>query len=122
MTRINVGINPQDLMREHLLAEHREIKRIPNTVRNGKAKVDDNIPEDFRLGPGHVRFFYNKLGYLLRRYKAIRDECRKRGYSITDYSDAWAGIPEHLMNDWVPTLEAIELVQARIEERLRAKS
>ena len=32
MTRINVGINPADLTGKHLIAEHREIKRIPNCI------------------------------------------------------------------------------------------
>ena len=30
MTRINCGIPPEELSDKHLLAEHREIKRIPN--------------------------------------------------------------------------------------------
>ena len=30
MTRINVSINVKALTDEHLLAEHREIKRLPN--------------------------------------------------------------------------------------------
>ena len=36
MTRINVNIRVKELCREHLLAEHREIKRTPNKVGNGK--------------------------------------------------------------------------------------
>ena len=31
MTRINVGIPPTELTDRHLLAEHREIKRIQNS-------------------------------------------------------------------------------------------
>jgi deoxyribonuclease (pyrimidine dimer) len=70
MTRINAGIRPAELVDQHLLAELREIKRIPNVVKQGKAKLD-GIPERFSLGTGHVRFFYNKLGYLLRRYRSL---------------------------------------------------
>ena len=36
MTRVNVGIPPVELVDQHLLAEHREIKRIPNCVAKGK--------------------------------------------------------------------------------------
>ena len=36
MTRINVGIDPSELNMKMLMAEHREIKRIPNCVK----KVD----------------------------------------------------------------------------------
>lgn len=116
MTRINVGIPVDTLSRQHLLAEHREIKRIPNAIRNGIADLDD-IPSTFRMNKGHVRFFYNKLGYLLRRYKEIRDECYKRGYNITDYSDAWVGLPEYLMNDWNPTPDDVSLIYGRMNEK-----
>ena len=60
MTRINAGILPKDLTSKHLIAEHREIKRIPNCVGKGKYNMD-NIPDKFKLGTGHVKFFYNKL-------------------------------------------------------------
>lgn len=119
MTRINVGIDPRELTREHLLAEHREIKRIPNMVRTGRISLD-NIPDQFVLGQGHVKFFVNKLGYLLNRYKDIRDECYHRGYNVTDYSDAWIGIPEVLMGQWNHTQEAIELIRNRIADKLHA--
>ena len=36
MTRINAGIPVQSLSGKHLIAEHREIKRIPNCIGKGK--------------------------------------------------------------------------------------
>ena len=39
MTRINVGISPAELNDKHLIAEHREIKRIPNCVAKGKYNI-----------------------------------------------------------------------------------
>jgi len=39
MTRINAGYSVRRLTDKHLLAEHREIKRIPNMVKSGKAIV-----------------------------------------------------------------------------------
>jgi len=118
MTRINAGMNPAELTRAHLIAEHREIKRVPNSVRTGQAILVE-IPDVFRMGTGHVRFFYDKLGYLKERYIQIRDECYRRGYNVTDYVEAWNGVPDHLMNGWEPTDEAIRLVSQRIAERLR---
>jgi len=117
MTRINAGIKPSDLCRQHLIAEHREIKRVPNSINSGKAVVK-NLPKTFRLGPGHVKFFYDKLGYLKDRYIQIRNECYDRGYKVTDYVEAWDNIPAHLMGDWVPTDEARSLVAQRILERM----
>ena len=77
MTRINVGIPPAELNGRHLIAEHREIKRIPNLVNRGRYSLD-NQPKSFKLGTGHVKFFYDKLLYLKRRYDALYNECRKR--------------------------------------------
>ena len=119
MTRINAGINPASLTRQHLLAEHREIKRIPNMVASGRANLT-NIPEVFTLGTGHVKFFYNKLGYLLSRYRSIYSECVRRGYNVTDYTDAWSDIPSELMNDWQPSRADAAIVAQRIRSKLVA--
>ncbi len=118
MTRINIGVPPKDLCRQHLLAEAREIKRIPNVIAKGKYKMD-GIPDKFTLGKGHVKFFYNKLGYLKKRYEEIYAECLDRGYNVTYFGDAWNNVPTYLMNDYTPTNNDIELVMARIEERLK---
>lgn len=56
MTRINVGIPPKDLNTKHLIAEHREIKRVPNLIKKGRLK-SSNIPSNFTLGAGHIKFF-----------------------------------------------------------------
>jgi len=118
MTRINVGIDPSELSTQHLLAEHREIKRVPNMVRTGKAKLDD-IPETFRLGPGHVKFFYNKLGYLLDRYSKIYRECKKRGFNVQSYASAWSGIPAELLGQYQPTQMDIHIIRERIKSKTK---
>lgn len=120
MTRINVGVHPKYLSKEHLIAEHREIKRIPNVVRSGKAVLKD-IPESFTLGKGHVKFFYNKLGFLLKRYRQIYKECIKRGYKVQDYSGAWDGIKPELMQDYRPSKNDKILILNRISERTNSK-
>lgn len=117
MTRINCGVKPFELTDKHLIAEHREIKRIPNMVKSGRCNVHD-IPDNFRLGEGHVKFFYNKLMYLKKRYLLIYIECRRRGFNVTNYIGAWDGVPEELLGNYKPTLEDRNLVLARIKERL----
>ena len=117
MTRINVGIPPAELVNKHLLAEHREIKRIPNCVAKGKYNMD-GIPERFKLGKGHVKFFYNKLLYLKKRYIRIYEECIKRGFNIQNYVKAWDNLPEELMNHYKPTYKDRLIVQERIYEKL----
>jgi hypothetical protein len=117
MTRINAGIPPKKLVRQHLIAEHREIKRIPNAIANGRYSME-GIPDKFTLGKGHVKFFYNKLLYLKNRYEELYKECKNRGYDVTYYGDAWANVPKELMNDYSPTEEDKEIITQRINERL----
>jgi len=117
MTRINVGIPPAELVNQHLLAEHREIKRIPNCVAKGKYNMD-GMPERFKLGTGHVKFFYNKLLYLKKRYVRIYEECIKRGFNVQNYIEAWNDIPKELMNDYKVRANDIRIIRERINERL----
>ena len=67
MTRINAGIPVETLHDKHLIAEHREIKRIPNCIAKGRYSLKDK-PSKFVLGTGHVKFFY-EIG---------RASCRER--------------------------------------------
>ena len=117
MTRINVGIPPSELTDKHLLAEHREIKRIPNCVLKGKYNMD-GIPDRFKLGKGHVKFFYNKLFYLFKRYIKLYDECKNRGFNVQNYCKAWDYAPKELLNDYEPTERDRLIVQQRINEKL----
>ena len=66
MTRINL-VPPAELCDQHLLAEHRELTRIPNAVAKGKYHLKGQ-PAEYKLGEGHVRFFFNKLAFLKKRY------------------------------------------------------
>jgi len=116
MTRINVGILPKELPNKLLLAEHREIKRIPNCITKGRYSLS-GIPPKFKLGDGHVKFFYDKLRYLLIRYKNLYGECIKRGLNVTDYSEAWDNVPSELFNDYIETPEDREKLLERLEER-----
>ena len=117
MTRINVGIPPAELTNQHLIAEHREIKRIPNCIAKGKYNMD-GIPKRFKLGTGHVKFFYNKLLYLKFRYAQLYVECIKRGFNVQNYIGAWNDIPEELMNDYQVQDNDIKIIKERINEKL----
>ena len=117
MTRINVGVKPVELNDKMLIAEHREIKRIPNQIKSGRF-IMKGQPDNFTLNKGHVKFFYDKLGYLLNRYKKIYEECKSRGFNVQDYSSAWQGIEPKYMNDYKPTPQDRSIILERIKERL----
>ena len=50
MTRINVGIPPSELNDKHLIAEAREIKRVPNCVAKGRYNLKSQ-PKEFTHPP-----------------------------------------------------------------------
>lgn len=117
MTRINASIQPIELTNAHLLAEIRELPRILNTIKSGKAKVE-NKTDVFKLGTNHTTFFYGRLEYLVNRHKKLISEAKLRGFNIMDYSESYKDIPPHLFNDWQETEEARELLKERINQRL----
>lgn len=118
MTRINVGVPPVELTNQHLIAEHRELKRIPNCVGKGRFNLK-NQPKNFKLGVGHVSFFYTRLGYLKKRYEELYAECKRRKINVQYYGDAWNNVPQYLMGDYSPTDTDIQLIKERISERLK---
>ena len=119
MTRINSAIPVQHLTDEHLLAEHREIKRLPYCLeRSLKSRSKRRIPSEFCLGTGHVLFFLNKMKFVLRRYKELFTECCKRGFTVTDYSSNFENISMDYLNDYIPTNTEKEILIKRISERL----
>lgn len=120
MTRISACVKPRELCDKMLLAEHREIVRIPNCIVSGKAKVKlDEIPPTFRLGKGHVKFFYNKIGYLHERYNQLRLECLRRGFNVSNYGSCFTKVPDHLYKEWTPNEITVRpILVERINERL----
>jgi hypothetical protein len=114
MTRINVGIDPKELPDKLLLAEHREITRIPNMVLSGRADLSKLIPLEFTLGKGHVRFFYNKLIYLRDRYYLLYEECLRRGFRVTDKREIFSGIES---GNYFPSEKDRETIINRIESK-----
>lgn len=123
MTRINV-VPVQELSRLHLIAEYKEIMRLPGNLHTSlnrkKPFAMSEIPSQYVLGPGHVKYFYDKMKYLERRFEQLVAEMYKRGYnpSYTDSSIFTNCLPE-FYKDYTPTEEALELNRQRIKERTK---
>lgn len=101
-----------------LIAEHREIKRIPNCIKSGRYSLV-GIPSKFTLGAGHVKFFYDKLAYLRRRYELIYLTCisAPRKFNVQYYGDAFDGLPPSLMGNYTPTDSDRDLLLKRLSEK-----
>lgn len=117
MTRINASIQPYELTDQHLLAEIRELPRILNTVKSGKAKIE-NKTDIFKLGSGHVTFFYPRLQFLVLRHKSLIKEANFRQFNTLNYKESYENLPKHLLNDWKPSNAVRELLKERVNERL----
>ena len=119
MTRINSAIPVRCLTDEHLLAEHREIKRLPYNLNQAIRKGSiDRIPERFVLGKGHVLFFLDKMLFVYDRYCKIHDELIRRGYAPTSFHENWNTVPLEYYNKHMPTEEECRLLIDRIKERI----
>lgn len=114
-------------MDQHLFAEFREIKMVPKSLRRsiaarGRHGVQKCIPGAYTLNTGHVSFFYDKGAYLARRYEDLKSELRRRGVQFNEHSpldpDNVFGTYPELNNDYEPTDAALQIVRARIAERI----
>ena len=124
MTRIDVH-PPKMLCDQHLISNHREIKRICNRLKQRieKNKFDD-IPVPF-YEPEHDRFkelfWLDKGMWTQLRYKELRDECYERGFDVSDYEDNWVIYLEKqdYLNNFEPTYVHYNLLENRIMSRLK---
>lgn len=127
MTRINV-VPEQELSDQHLAGEYHEISRVFELVR--KAKPPIRIPSEYILGTGHVKFFYDKLGYIAERYTRLALEMRYRAFKrgrdsgvdmrvvLEIIECANDSLPDaKWWKNYEPTPKAIVLNRQRLEER-----
>lgn len=138
MTRVNV-VPVTELADQHLFAEFRELKMVPRSLARSLAararrfpKQQDQVtallcmlPVTYRLGHGHVSFFYDKGLYLQQRYSDIRRELERRGvnYDRNALLDPLQVFRQdaRLCKDYTPTPEALAENRARINERLQQR-
>lgn len=98
MTRINV-IEPALLADQHLIAEYRELPRVFAIAR----PLRPCERGAYVMGTGHVRFFFERTGWLSRRQVQIIAECLNRGIAVQHVK---APTPiSGLDGDWHPTAD-----------------
>lgn len=121
MTRINC-VPPSELTDKHLLAEYRELPRVFRLAARAYERGDDPdlYPDEYVLGPGHVKFFYTRLLYLKWRHLDLVDEMRRRQWAPKHpQAPAVANhLPARWWHPWEPTAEALAINRERIRQRL----
>lgn len=117
MTRINC-ISVQELTDKHLLAEYREITRISSALKRSIKANKVNIPDKYKMGEGHVKFFYDKGLYLHKRTAQLYEECLRRGFNIKKKIYSINGHPLNFRNDWIPDSASKRINRDRISKRI----
>lgn len=121
MTRINL-IPPRELHDRHLVAEYRELPRVFALIRaHFKKSARPELPDSYRMGKGHVLFFYDKAPWLAQRQALLIAEMRRRGMhpNFDDVESLLDGIDLRTQTHvWTPTEAEVSINRRRIEERL----
>lgn len=106
MTRINVGVHPNELCDQHLVAEYRELPR----VFSYKDRVIDG---PFRLGTGHVLWCSQFPGTMAARYRSLVSEMQYRGF-VVNHPDPKGDGP-------LASEEAVALARPIVIERIQKR-
>jgi deoxyribonuclease (pyrimidine dimer) len=121
MTRINT-LRPEYLADQHLLAEYRELPRVFDLALRWMERTDcdvEALPGTYRLGKGHVMFFYDKLDWCSARLQAIIEECLRRGFDI-QHTEVPEPRPD-LCSGWNPTEVDLSINLSRLCDKQYAR-
>ena len=131
MSRLNI-IDAKDLTNIHLVAEYKEITQFLHLI---KRRIDlnktfDDIPEEYTLNGGHCLFFYDKGGYIWKRFEELFSEMKIRGmncdekkYKMRLEKIIWTfSGREDLLKDYIPSQKAYDIAIERISLRINEKS
>lgn len=120
MTRINSAIPPANLCDQHLLAEYRELPRVSALAWKWYERENKSeIPSDFRLGTGHVSFFYDKGGFLKERFDSIVETLEGRGFDLQ--FKTYRPHPDGMNGYYKPSSRERVLLEERITLRMPSK-
>jgi len=123
MVRINI-INPKCLSDQHLVAEYDEMLMLVGYVKRYPqikfAHGISEIPKEYTLNIGHMKFFKNKLVYLKNRHELLKVEMRKRNFA-TNKIITLKEYPKELCNDWKPKNKDYGVILERIIWKLKLK-
>lgn len=117
MVRVNL-IEPVRLSDQHLVAEYDEILMLAKYIE--KYPDTGDLPETFRLGKGHMRFFKDKVLYLSKRHELLKKEMRNRGF-VTNKTLDLMNFDERHLNNWKPGERDFKIIKERIISKLLLK-
>jgi hypothetical protein len=87
--------------------------------RKSKPFSMEEIPVDYVLGQGHVKFFFNKFGYLKNRFSELVSEMHLRGFNPSYTDSSIFNVDKNFMGNYKPTTNALKINRIRIKERTK---
>ena len=109
MTRINC-VDPSILSDKHLVAEYNELPRVFSLVLQTEesARWLRATHRTYKMGSGHLKFFYTKCLYLKKRYvelyrEMLRRGMKPRGIVVKLVLTSAKQIDKEYCGDWEPT-------------------
>lgn len=118
MVRVNL-LKTNSLSDQHLIAEYNEILMLVAYLKKYKSLLD--IPKEYCLGKGHMKFFKDKVLYLVERHEKLKTEMRKRNF-VTNKKIDLKGFDKKQLNNWKPVKKDKEIIKKRIIEKLNKKT
>jgi len=116
MVRINL-INPENLADQHLIAEYNEILMLLSYIK--KTKTID-VPREYCLGKGHMKFFKDKVLYLKNRHELIKKEMETRGFQVNK-KIVLEEFNKQKLKNWFPKEKDKIIIKKRIIEKIKQK-
>lgn len=121
MTRINV-VPVSELADIHAMAEYRELPMVMASARRSDPSKYSPTTQ-YTLNTGHVKFFWNKRGYLLNRWLDLIEELCARGYNLDPAARTvhWRELDRWPQVEWTPTQADMGVNRERIAARIAQK-
>jgi deoxyribonuclease (pyrimidine dimer) len=102
-----------------------KVRKLYHTKRLGEIiSIFENVPEEYTMSTGHVRFFYDKMLFLHERYLYLTRELHNRKYAIshTNPSEIFIlDMPSFSMGHYSPTKKHVMINIDRISQRLHQR-
>jgi len=121
MTRINL-ISPNKLHKKHLMAEIHELPRTFGLVRafHARGSTEDlSKYSAYKMGSGHVKFFYTRLQFLCDRYIELCEEALSLGWKVKPIPIDMLthDIPARYLGNFTPSKTDIAVSLGRLVEK-----
>lgn len=117
MVRVNL-IKPLYLTDQHLVAEYNEILMLVAYIKSYPSL--DDIPNEYCLGKGHMKFFKDKVKYLKLRHEALKVEMKHRGF-VARKRILLKDFNHKNVKDWKSKKKDFRIIKKRLIEKIKLK-